>query len=190
VLGIFLFLVGGVVLIWRGYGSWAESNHQDYEELTMDLSKSVQGSEAFESLDDKLERFAEDDVQRETLELSCEETNLFFREILEEHWEDFEVRRFGVVCTERSLDIYMQLKNKLWVKLIIWQRAEGKLDFVIRDVEVGPYSLGGLSWGYVTNEFNKGVKDALEFLDNSELLGRDIVEFYMEEDGLRMIGEK
>jgi hypothetical protein len=187
---LFLVFVVGILGLWvlgRGYNNWYANNKDFLSEVATDMNAN---KEVADNLDDKLERFRETEVQKETLDLSCEEMDIIIKRVIKDHWQDVDVQQTGVVCSERNLDVYVQLKGNIWLIFNIWQRANGKVEFLIYDVKVGGYSLGQLSLGYVTQDFNRGIHDALDFLDNSELMGREIVEIYVDSGGVQIVGEK
>jgi hypothetical protein len=179
-LGFFLFQLDS-------YNSWRQSN----EEMLTDFEReSLEAIEADKELEESLDRFHENQVERETLTITCDQLRQLTGRTIRSNWEERSVKNLGIVCGERKLDIYIKTDSNIWFVVNLWQRAEGEMDFVVYDIKLGPFSLGKYSFGYVTAEVNKGIEDAVSFLKRSDLLGREIVEIYLEPGEIRIVGEK
>jgi hypothetical protein len=183
---VIALIILGFIFVSR-YESWLSENREFLSQNTYEFYE-LESEEA--DLERKLDRFSESAVEKETLDIDCEELSILTKNIVEDHWEEYRIERLGTVCSERSVDIYVRLQSNRWVILKLWQRAEGSAEFVVYDIKYGPFSLGTYSFGYITGEFNKGIKDGMDFLSKSDLMGREIVELYVEEDEIRIVGKK
>lgn len=187
------FALVAVVVVLVVAGIYCRKRYLDWETESAEMLEGFEMSteeydEIEADLDSRLEEFRESEVQREMIYLDCDTVNVLFKEVVYENWENLGVEKVGVVCNERSLDVYANYQGSVWVLIKVWQRADGDVDFVVYDVMVGLFSLGTLSFGYVTDQFTEGVQDALELITSGSFSGRKIEEIYIEEEGVRVIG--
>lgn len=181
---VIIAIVTGI-LGYRNYKNWQKEESNFLSNMQMSG-----GVEVEEELDEKLGDFKESDIERESLYLSCDQLEILLRRVTEDNWESIGVTDVGVVCGDRMIDVYIKFWDSTWVVVKLWQRAEGEVDFVVYDVELGPYSLGGITFGYVSSEFSKGVEDAIDLLSEGDFSGRKIEEMYVQGDGVRFVGVK
>lgn len=184
---VFFFILVSVVflLLFLGYDLWFTENRDLLNSFSPDEKSRLI---ARDDLNYNLERFKNSDIQKETIWLSCDQANLVFEDIVKENWNNFGVKNVGVVCDDRSLIVYLEVRSSMWFTVKVWQRAEGSVDFMVYDVMVGPYSLANLTFGYVSEEFSSGVGDAQDLVSRGSFSGRNIEEIYIEDDGVRIIG--
>jgi len=177
-----------LLLLGFRYDLWLTQNEELLEGFSTGSAVNENESAVRHDLDDNLERFKNSDIQKEMMWLSCEQVNLVFLDVIEDSWSEFRVESVGVVCNNRSLHIYLEVMDNSWFVVKMWQRAEGSVDFVVYDVMFGPYSLGDLTFGYISEEFSRGVNDAQSLVSEGGFSGRRVEEFDIEEGGIRVVG--
>lgn len=178
---VFWVIVVGLCLLgWQQYRVWEDENSILLESFGTDSNVGI-------DLEEKLMDFGSSQVQLQSMELSCEEVEVLFRDAIVENWDMYNVDSVGVICGDRSLDVYVHVKGG-WFVIELWQTAEGALDFAVVDVSWGPVSLGELSWGYVNAGMSEGIGDAVDLVSQMNFSGRRITEIYVREDGVLVTG--
>ncbi|MBN2101009.1 hypothetical protein JW710_03935 [Candidatus Dojkabacteria bacterium] len=187
VLVIFLGLVAVCVVILVvviSYRNWESENSEFLDYLREGSGEDVDR----EDLDKRLREFSESEVQREVVNLSCVEFETLVREAVEQG-AGVEGEMY-LICHERAFDFYTKNSLGLWVQVRMWQRADGDLDFAVYDVLLGPFSLANISFGWLNGEISRGLADAVDLVSSEDFSGRKIVEIYVEEYGVDVVGEK
>lgn len=167
------------------YKNWEQENVVLLESFAVTESDS---GAAISALNEKIMKFQESRIESESLSLDCAEVEVLFEEILSQNYEGLSREDVGVICGERSLDLYVRVWDRFWVAFKLWQRAEGKVDFVVHDVKLGPISVGNCTFGYVTEKMTDGLKDGQRLVLEGGYSEREITEIYLGEDGVRAVG--
>lgn len=179
-----VIVISLIVFAFR-YETWRVENTDMIEEVAI---AEVENRDAVESeLNKRLGAFQQSTVQKESMTLTCDMVNVLMENVLEESWK-LEHSETGVTCGERTLTVYLKLRNLWWVSVKVWQRAEGSVEFVVYDVNIGPFSVAGATYGYLSEEMSRGVKDAIALVSSESYSGRKIENLYLEESGMRMVG--
>ncbi|MBN1618970.1 hypothetical protein JW887_06570 [Candidatus Dojkabacteria bacterium] len=131
--------------------------------------------------------FNESEVEFESISLSCDMIEMYIEDTLKENWPEYNIQEVGVICRDRSLDIYVNINN-VWFSLNFWQRVEGEPDFLVYDISVGPISLAQLTLGTVNSEFTDGFVDGMKIIYSGVFTGRKIEEINIDEDGVMITG--
>lgn len=177
-----------LVVFFVRYETW----ERDEREVIVDVAiRDVSDREAVRrELDDRLVSFQQSTVQREVLDVDCEMVNVMFEDMMEEHWGMPDRRDVGVACRDRELDFYVRLGNMWWSIVKVWQRSEGAVDFVVYDVNIGPFSIAGLTFGDLSSSMSRGVSDAIGTMTGESYSGRALEKIYVTEEGLKIVGLK
>ncbi len=177
-----------VIIALLNYKNWENKNAQLFDSFKVN-SPEVTISKSNE-LDSKLAAFQESTIQKESLELDCSLVEILVENAMIESGHQVGRDEIGVVCGQRTLDIYVKVGHKIWTIYKVWQRADDSVDFVVYDVMLGPVSLSNNTFGYVTSEMNNGIKDALNLVLTNGFPGREIEEMYVKKEGIRIVGTK
>lgn len=167
------------------YESWMGKNRELIENIA--ISDVTSRDAISRELDERLDSFQKSKVQRESMNLTCDMLTVLMENVLEEGWQ-LDREEIGVTCENRSITVYIKLWDLWWVTVDVWQRAEGLPDFVVYDVSIGPFSLAGATFGYLSQEITRGVKDAIELVSGETYSGRKIEQIYLNEGGMRVVG--
>lgn len=187
--GIVFILVAGlaialIVFVVR-YETWASKNESEVERIAI---TEIESRDALEyQMEKRLTDFQKSKVQRESMALSCDMLGILMENVLEESWR-IENEDVGLVCGNRSMTLSVKMWDLWWVNVKVWQRAEGAVEFVVYDVNIGPFSLAGVTFGYLSEQLSNGVGDALELVSSDAYSGRKIEKMYIDEDGMRIVG--
>lgn len=171
---ILIMIIVFVVLIYFvvSYENWLSSKETYVNNL-------VQNDVNSGDLERKMEYYNNSEIQRETLDLTCEELEYLVQDAIEED--------VGLVCHGRGIDVYVKYGN-YWYDIKLWQGVEGRLDFTAYNVLLGPISLSDWSWGLINDEINGGFDEANDLVMESQLTRRKVEEFWVDEDGVRIVG--
>lgn len=184
----FLILLAVIVVLFvfvLRYETWMSKNRETVDNVAVEevRNRDVVSDE----LDKRLKSFGESKVQRESLSLTCDMLTVLVEDVFEEGWQ-LSREETGVSCGNRSMTIYLKLWDLWWVTVNIWQRAEGEPDFVVYDVNIGPFSLAGATFGYLSREISRGVEDAIDLVSGDTYSGRKIEKLFIDEGGMRAVG--
>ncbi len=182
-----IFLICGLCSI-ATFSAYLTSEYSVWEDNNARLLKSFEDSdvEIEASLEEKVEEFSAGGAQSQSMDLSCEEVNVLFSEVISDNW-GLSHRDVGVLCGDRSIEIYVNSKGVWWV-ISLWQQAEGNPEFAVVDIKVGPISVGTWSYGYITGEANRGMEEALDVVLDEGFSGRRIEEMTLTEEGVLVVG--
>jgi len=177
-------VVGLLVFVIR-YENWMRQNKEHIQSVAVD-DVANRDTVRYE-LDNRLEEFQTSAVQKESVTLTCDMMVVLVEDVLQESWK-LDRSNTGLTCGDRTMTVYVKLWDMWWVTVKIWQRAEGSVEFVVYDVNIGPFSIAGATFGYLSEEISRGVGDAIALVSSESYSGRKIEKLYMEENGMRMVG--
>jgi len=185
---LFIVVVGlviALVVFVVRYELWAQANKTMLDEVAV---TEIENRDAVEyQMNKRLQNFQKSKVQRESMNLTCDMLGVMMENVLEDSW-NLEHKDVGLTCGNRSMTVYIKMWDLWWVNVRIWQRAEGSIEFVVYDVNVGPFSLAGVTFGYLSEEISGGVGDAIDLVTGETYSGRRIEKMYISDDGMRMVG--
>lgn len=183
---ILLLCIVVVVASVAKYAAW-ESDTRDVVELAA-VRPVEQRDQVRDELYERLERFQNSSVQRETCEITCPMVNILVEDIASEYWGIEDPGDVGVTCGDRTLTVYIKIMGTAWMVVDLWQRAEGDADFVAYDVSIGPHSLSAVTAGWITSEVTAGIESSIDTVTDPLYSGRRIEKILVTDDGMKVVG--
>ncbi len=185
---LFVFAIGviiSLVIFLVRYESWMSQNQSIINQAAIEEIPNRKAVKA--EMNKRLKAFQQSRVQRESMNLTCDMLAVLIEDTLKEGW-DIDNEDAGIVCDNRSFTVYIKFWELWWITVNVWQRAEGSVDFVVYDVKVGPFSLAGITFGYLSQGITDGVKDATSLVSGDTYSGRKMEKLYLDEGGMRIVG--